>query len=145
MRFNLNNEYERVSFKEYIISLLKKGGIVEVNRKAPQRSLKQNAYLHVILGYFASEYGVSIEEAKCDFFKRQCNKELFEREGVNRKGKSVKFLRSSADLSSAEMTLAIERFRNWSASVAEIYIPAPHEEEFLEHCRKMMERDREFI
>ena len=145
MIFNLNNDYERQSFRDYVTGLYKKGGIIEVKRKAPQRSLRQNAYLHVILGYFGSEYGVSIEEAKCDFFKRLCNKELFERKGVNKKGKEVTYLRSSSELTTAEMTLAIERFRNWSASVAEIYLPSPNEESFLAYCRQQMERDREFI
>ena len=145
MIFNLSNPYEVQSFKENVTRLIKSGGYVELKRKSPKRSLSQNAYLHVALGYFGCEYGLSLEEVKVDIFKRECNRDLFEREGMNKKGQTVKYLRSSADLTSAEMTLAIERFRNYSASVAGIYIPAPNEAQFLAYCEQQIERNREYI
>lgn len=145
MIFNLNNPYEVQNFKDYVNKLFKQGGMVEVKRKSPKRSLAQNSYLHLILGYFGARYGVSLEEAKCDYFKRMCNKEIFERKGVNSIGKTVKYLRSSADLSTAEMTLAIERFRNWSSAVAGIYLPSPNEQSFLDYCEQEIERNKEFI
>ena len=86
-----------------------------------------------------------MEEAKIDFFKRKCNKELFEREVVNKHGKTVPKLRSSKDLDTKEMTQAIERFRNWSASVAGIYLPSPNEEQFLLYCEKMIQENAEWI
>lgn len=145
MIFNLNNPYEVQNFKDYVNRLFKQGGMVEVKKKSPKRSLSQNSYLHLILGYFGSQYGVSIDEAKCDYFKRTCNKEIFEREGANKRGQTIKYLRSSADLTTAEMTLAIERFRNWSASVAGIYLPSPNEQSFLAYCEQEIEREREFL
>lgn len=145
MIYNLNNPWEVQSLREYMNKLVLKGGLVEVKRKAPQRSLNQNRYLHLILGFFGCEYGLSLDETKVDIFKRECNRDLFEREAVNKHGKTVKYLRSSADLNSAEMTLAIERFRNWSASVAGIYLPSPNEEQFLAYCEQEIERNKEFI
>lgn len=145
MIYNLSNPWEVQAFREHASRLMKKGGMVELKGKAQKRSLSQNSYLHVILGYFGSEYGLSIDEAKVDFFKRECNRDLFEREATNKKGKTVKYLRSSADLNSAEMTLAIERFRNWSASVAGIYLPSPNEEQFLSYCQQEIERNKDFI
>jgi hypothetical protein len=145
MIFDPHNPYDVREARRLLDEFLNGKSLFEIKRKASLRSLKQNSYLHLILGYFASEYGCSTEQAKVDFFKRTCNKELFEREKVNRHGKIVRYLRSSAELDSKEMTDAIERFRNWSAAVAEIYLPAPNEEQFLRHCMKMIEENREFV
>lgn len=62
--YNLNNEYDALSFKEKVKSLLTKRSYVELKVKNTTRSLAQNAYLHVLLGLFACEYGVSIEDGK---------------------------------------------------------------------------------
>lgn len=145
MIYDLSNPWEVQNLREYLNKLIHKGGMVEVRRKAPQRSLNQNRYLHLILGFFGSEYGLSLDEVKVDIFKRECNRDLFEREATNKKGRTVKYLRSSAELNSAEMTLAIERFRNWSASVAGIYLPSPNEQQFLAYCEQEIERNREYL
>lgn len=145
MVFNLKNEYEVPKFKEYVNKLFAERSVVEVKKKHPGRTIAQNSYLHLLLGYFASEYGCSMEEAKLDFYKRTCNTDLYERQAVNKKGRQVKFLRSSSDLSTAEMNLSIERFRNWSASVAGIYLPSPEERQMLLFAQQEIERNREFI
>ena len=118
---------------------------VEIKKKSPLRSLNQNAYLHMILGYFAACYGCSLDEAKVDFYKRTCNREIFERERENKNGQKVKYLRSSATLDTKEFTLTIDRFRSWSAMVAEIYLPAPNEEQFLEFCQREIEKNAEHV
>lgn len=147
--FDLKNPYQSRDFLEYARKLLSDAGkkdrlVVEVKKRFPQRSSNQNRYLHVILGYFASQTGYSLDEVKQDWFKRHCNSEIFVRERVNARGKVVKYLRSSADLTTAEMTLAVERFRNWSAAEGQIYLPAPNEEQFLLHCEQEAERFKEF-
>lgn len=145
MLFNLRNAYEHERFKAYVNKLYQERAIVEVKKKHPGRTLRQNSYLHLLLGYFGCEYGCSLEEAKVDFYKRTCNRDLFERRTVNKRGKEITYLRSSADLSTAEMTLSIERFRDWSASVAGIYLPAAGETEMLIHAQREVERNKEFI
>lgn len=145
MILNLGNPYDAQKAQAHLDKLVAKGCWCEVKELKPKRSLRQNAYLHVILGYFAAIYGCSIEEAKIDFYKRTCNRELFEVEITNSKGKTIKTLRSSASLDSKEMTLSIERFRNWSSAVAEIYLPSPNEEQFLAYCRQKIEENQEFV
>ena len=81
---------------------------------------------------------------KCDLFKRKINPEIFIRERENKRGEKVKYLRSSADLSTAEMTTAIERFRNYSASVAGLYIPSPNENQFLQYVEQEIEKYKEY-
>lgn len=145
MIYNLTNEYEVPKFKEKVAKLLSEQATVELKKVYPKRSLAQNNYLHLLLGYFGSEYGLSIEEVKLDIFKRTCNPDLFKRSGTNKKGLRVEFLRSTAELSTAEMTTAIERFRNWSSAVAGIYLPSANEQEFLIHIRQVIEENKEYI
>lgn len=145
MIFNLNNPFEHDKFKQYVNKLYRQKAVVEVRKKLPNRTLAQNSYLHLLLGYFGSEYGCSLDEAKIDFYKRTCNRDLFERKKVNRKGKEVTYLRSSAELTTGEMTLSIDRFRNWSASVAGIYLPAVNEQQMLIYAQQEIERNNEFI
>ena len=145
MIFNLNNEYERQQFKEYVNQQFKKGGIVEVVRKNPKRSLAQNAYLHLILGLYASEFGYTLEDVKYDIFKREVNPDIFKKVRRNRRGEEVTYMRSTTDLDKAEMTLAIDRFRNYSSAVAGLYIPAPDEYQALLHAQQQVEKYKEFI
>lgn len=145
MIYNPSNPYDAQSAREYLNMLLRGNDLIEIKKKSPKRSLKQNAYEHLIMGYFGCEYGLSLEEVKVDIFKRECNREIFERERVNKNGQVIKYLRSTADLTTAETTTAIERFRNWAAAVAGIYLPAPNEEQFLAFCEQEMERNKEFI
>ena len=147
MLFNLNNEYEKEKFKEYCSEQYKKGGIVEVKRKHPQRSIAQNAYLHVVIAYWASEYGCTMEEAKVRFFKELVNPDIFWTEMTNRRGMKIKRLKSSSELDKAEMTIAIERFRNWASQNEElpVYIPAPHEQEALVYAMQRIENCKEHL
>ena len=145
MIFDLRNEYQIPKFKEYVNKLFREKALVEVKKKLPNRTLAQNSYLHLLLGYFGSEYGCSLDEVKIDFYKRTCNRDLFERKMINKSGKEVTYLRSSAELTTGEMTLSIDRFRNFSSGEAGIYLPSPNEREFLIHIQQELERNKEFL
>ena len=56
----------------------------------------------------------------------------------------TKAIRSTASLDTAEMTTAIDRFRNWAASVG-VYIPSPDEERLVQLMEIEVYRNREFI
>lgn len=143
--FNLKNEYDIPKFKDYVNKLFRERAVVEVKKKLPNRTLAQNSYLHLLLGYFGSEYGCSLEEVKIDFYKRTCNRDLFERKTVNKKGKEITYLRSSAELTTGEMTLSIDRFRNFASSEAGIYLPSSSERDFLIHIQQTIENNKEFL
>lgn len=145
MIYNLNNEWEIPRFKEYVNKLFKDRAIVEVKKRLPNRTLKQNSYLHLLLGFFACETGYSLEEVKLDYFKKMCNRDLFERKKINKQGSEITYMRSSSELSTGEMTTAIERFRNYSSAQAGIYLPAPDENQFLIYIQQEIERNKEFI
>ena len=52
MIYDLKNEYQIPKFKEYVNKLFKERAVVEVKKKLPNRTLAQNSYLHLLLGYF---------------------------------------------------------------------------------------------
>jgi hypothetical protein len=122
-----------------------KGYFIEQKRILPKRTNLQNAYLHLILGWFAIEYGETMEFVKVEFFKKKCNPEMFIIDRVNPKtGEIRKDLRSSVDLDTKELTTAIERFRNWSAANG-IYLPSPNEDQFLKQIECEIEKHKEYI
>ena len=148
--FNLHNEYERQKFKDYCNRVYKECieaplGLVEVKKKHRKRSDSQNRYLHVCLGYYASEFGYTMEQVKVDLFKRELNKDIFEEVIVNKHGRRVVRLRSTRKLDTLEMTRAIERFRNYSSAEAGLYIPSPNETEALFAAEQQMEQYEEFL
>lgn len=144
MIFNLQNPYDIPKFQDYVRRLYNRRGVIEVRDVRPRRTVPQNSYLHLLLGYFGTLYGCSLEEAKVDFYKRTCNRDIFQRTKVNKFGKTVTYLRSSADLSVSEMTLSITRFRNWAASEAEIYLPDANTGAMI-YMQQAVERDKEYI
>lgn len=143
--YNLRNVYDKQKFKEACNQMVLKGEYVELKRKNTQRSLAQNSYLHCLLGYFGSEFGLTLEEVKFDIFKRICNLDIFQRERVNKRGQKVKYIRSSSELDKAEMTTAIERFRNYSSAECGLYLPSPNEGEMLFYAQQQIEANKEFM
>ncbi len=119
--------------------------VFELTEKKPVRTLKQNAYLHTCLGYFASQTGNTLEYVKQKYFKILCNKDLFVREVDDKYLGRIKILRSSAELDTSEMTTAIERWRNWAASEAGIYIPSPEESRLVQLMEIEIEQSRIYI
>lgn len=77
--FNLKNEYDIPKFKAYVNKLFQERAVVEVRKKLPNRTLAQNRYFYLLLNWFASETGYSVEEVKIDIFKRLCNRDIFEK------------------------------------------------------------------
>ena len=138
--FILSDEFDCQKASVRFEYLKGKGATIEMTEKKPLRSDKQNRYLHLILGWFALEYGETAAYVKEEFFKRTANPDIFVYEHVNRKTGEVRTaLRSSANLDTREMAIAIERFRNWSSQTAGIYLPAPNEDKFLEQIMRDLE------
>ena len=141
MLYILSNEFDSRQASVRLEYLKSKGATVEMTERKPLRSIKQNRYFYLILAWFALSYGETSDYVKEEFFKRTVNPEIFVYERVNRKtGEVRQALRSSADLDTREMTIAIERFRDWSSKEAGIYLPAPNENKYLEQIARDIER-----
>lgn len=144
MIYNLSDPLQKEQFKLRCNKLYSEGKTVELTEKT-NRTLKQNSYLHLILSYFALQYGESMEFIKVEFFKKLVNPDTFLLEKEDRILGKVKFLRSSAALTPKEMTDCIERFRNWAAKEACIYLPAPNEHDMVGAMRLEVEKNKKWI
>ena len=126
MIFDSNNEIDRLKSKQRFDYLIEKRKVFELTEKRQRRSIQQNSYLHLILSYFAHEYGETADYVKRYFFKNVCNKDLFLTEYKNPKtGEVRKDWKSSADLDTKEMTTAIDNFIMYANKEAGIFLPSP--------------------
>lgn len=144
MMYDLNNPLHRESFKVRANALVKKGCIVEMTEKKPQRTLSQNKYLHSILAYFGLEIGETAEYVKRQYFKILCNKDIFIREVEDKFLGKITVLRSSADLDTEEMALAIQRYRNW-CSTQGVYIPSSEEYLMVQQIEVELSRNKQYL
>ncbi|MDE6651392.1 MAG: hypothetical protein K2K08_03185 [Paramuribaculum sp.] len=143
--YDLSNPLDAENFKLRCNALYKKGCIVELTEKKPQRTTQQNRYLHAALGYFGALTGNTLDYVKRQYFKAHCNPELFIVTKDDPLLRTVRILRSSAELTTEEMTLAIERFRNWAAQEAEIYIPSPEEHRLVQMMEIEASRAKQYL
>lgn len=145
MVYDTSNPLDKANFLLRAKKLADKGAIIELTEKKPRRTLSQNSYLHVTIAYFASQYGCTTEWAKQRYFKQLVNPELFVREKDDEFLGRVKYLRSSADLDVSEMSLAIDRWRNWCSMEASIYIPSADEAILIQQMEIEIERNKKFL
>lgn len=145
MVYNLSSPLDAQNAKTRLELLIKRGCIVELTEKKQKRSLNQNAYLHLLLGYFASQTGNTLEWVKQQYYKKLCNPDIFIGEREDLFLGRVKYVRSSADLRTDEMNLSIERFRNWSAAEAGIYLPEATSEAEIAALQVEVERYKTYL
>ena len=145
MIYNTSNPLDKANFLLRAKKLAESGKVIELTEKKPRRSLLQNKYLHVLLAYFGTQTGNTLEWVKQQYYKKLVNPDLFIREKEDKYLGRIKVLRSSADLDTAEMSLSIERFRNWAAQEAGIYIPSAHEAILIQQMEIEIERNKEFL
>ena len=145
MRYDGSNPLHAQQARSRMEKMIHEGRIFDLTEKKPQRTRQANAYLHVILSYFACQTGNTLDWVKREYYKVLVNPETFIREREDPWLGRVKYLRSSADLDKGEMTLTIDRFRSWASSEAGIYLPSPDENRLLELAEMEIERNKEYL
>ena len=145
MVYDTSNPFDKANFLLRAKKLAESGKIVELTEKKPRRSLPQNKYLHVILAYFGTQTGNTLEWVKQQYYKKLVNPDIFIREKEDKYLGRIKVLRSSADLDTSEFSLSIERFKNWAAQEAGIYIPSADEAILIQHMEIEIERNKDFL
>ena len=113
MKYNLASTIEQGRALAYLAQLVEKKVVVDVKEVKPRRSLPQNRYLHLLLGYFGQSLGYTREEAKMIYKQLPGNKDVYVYE-KDVGGKPMTFVRSSAELTKEEMTKTIDVLRDWS-------------------------------
>ena len=120
--------------------------ILELTEKRA-RSLQANKYLHLMLSKFALEYGYTLDEVKTHFYKVTVNPDIYIRERVDKfSGEIYKYVRSSAELTSDEMSKSIEAFREFWLEEGGYRFPSSDEYIALLHIQHDVENEsKEFL
>ena len=145
MRYDGSNALHAAQARAKLEKLIRDSKVFDLTEKNPHRTLLQNAYLHVLISYFACQTGNTAEWVKREYYKKLVNPSLFIREREDPFMGKVKYLRSSADLTTEEMSLSIDRFRSWASESAGIYLPSPDEGRLISLMEMEIERNKEFI
>lgn len=124
MIYNPQNRIEVNRAIEKIKYFISEGKIFELKAKRERRTISQNSYLHLLFSWFALETGYTTDEVKQDIFKKIVNPNTFY-EGEFGKLIKIERWRSTASLNTEEMTLCINRFRDYASKEAGIYLPEP--------------------
>lgn len=145
MIYDTSNPLDKANFLLRAKKLAESGKVIELTEKKPRRSLPQNRYLHVLLAYFGTQTGNTLEWVKQQYYKKLVNPDLFIREKEDKYLGKIKVLRSSADLDTSEFSLSIERFRNWASQEAGIYLPSADEYIIIQQMEIEIERNKDYI
>lgn len=143
MQYNLATELDQERFVNRANALLQKGVVVELTEKT-FRSPNQNRYLHLLIGVVAMDTGVGLEYAKREYFKKLVNKDLFVIKKSDRFAGEIDDLRSSADLTTEEMSVAIDRFKRWGYENG-FYMPNPEDTALLKEIEIEMGRLKMYL
>ena len=143
MLYDLHNELDRERIRTRLEADLQRGAVVEYTRK-DQRTTNQNRYLHLVLGAVALETGNDLQFVKEQYFKRLVNPSIFVKWKEDKIAGKVAFLLSSRDLTTEQMSEAIDRFMRWAAENG-IYIPDPEDAARLQDIELQMARFRRYL
>jgi len=128
MILDLNNQVDKAKADTYFAKLTEKGAKIELKEIHKRRTLSQNSYLHKLFTLFGGNFGWSLEEAK-QIVKRKL--------GYTYECNGHTFLSQTGRMDTKDLTIFIDRFRNWSSSEG-FYLPSP--EEFSENYVEMMKQ-----
>lgn len=144
--YNGSKSIDQQRAKERLNYLIEKEKIFELTEKKKTRSISQNSYLHLILSYWAIDYGETLEYVKLEHFKKLVNPDIFKTERVNRKtGEIREAWKSSAELNTKEMTTAIDRFLIYASKEAGVYLPQPSDLNYIDEIKIIIEDHKQYL
>ena len=118
MIYDTSNQLEKNKLLARVDYLIENKKIVEVKAKNKNRTVTQNAYLHVLFNLYAIAFGYTSNESKTHM-KRSCEFMIYEKKGE-------KFVKDTSSLDTKGLTDFIEWIRNYS-SLNGHYLPTPDE------------------
>lgn len=144
MIYDLSKPLDRQKFKVRVNHLFAQGKQVELTEKT-FRSLRQNSYLHCLLGILAIDQGLTIDYVKEFYYKRLVNPDIFVITKEDKTIGKIEVLRSSKDLTKEEMSKSIDKLRNWASSELGCYLPSADEESLLQQAEMEIQRYRSYL
>lgn len=145
MKYDLKNIVDINRAKDYFDVLIQRKALIELKQRRGQRTYLQNRYLHLLLGYVALEIGHSLPYIKEEVFKIKLSPDIFKPKEQKGKLGVEKVTRSSAKIDTKEMTIAIDRFIDWSKDELNIQLPKPHEKEYIAQLEAELEHQKEWV
>lgn len=143
MIYNLATDLDKHRFAQRCRALIDKGALVDLTE--PKRRTKgQNNYLHLLIGVVAIETGCTLAYVKEWYYKRLVNAPIFCAEAEDPFLGTIETLRSSADLTTEEMSESIDRFKRWGNENG-FYMPEPGDESLLEAIEAEMARLKKYL
>ena len=122
MKFELKKTYDQQKAMEYLNKLIKAESKCEVKKLHPKRSTSQNSYLHVLFALWSKEFGYTMDESK-----QTVKTELGYCYRLTELKFTTEFYCKTSEMDSKELTIFIEKFRDWSADTCGLYLPSPDE------------------
>jgi hypothetical protein len=144
MIFDPKKELDKKRAVDKINHFIAKGKVFELTEKKERRSIQQNSYMHLIFSWFALETGYTEEEVKQEIFKKIVNANLFY-EGEHGQLVKIERWRSTSDLDTGELTVAIDRFRNYASKEAGIYLPEPKDLPLLRDIEIEIQNNKQYL
>lgn len=147
MKYDLSNPLQKQQLRTRFEMLFKKEqGVVELTLCKPQTTVPQNRYTRVICAYFGCMTGYDADYVYSVFFKSTVNYNLFAIEFYDEllQRQSVKW-RSMTALSVDEASKAIDRFIQWAANTAGVYIPSPSDYRAMCEMERTIQLNEKFI
>lgn len=144
MWFNAQKPIDKQRAIQKLNYLLANGKTFELTEKKKTRSISQNSYLHLLFSWFALETGYTSEEVKQEIFKKIVNPNTFY-DGEYGELVKIERWRSTSNLDTKEMNLCIDRFRDYSAKEAGIYLPEPHDLSLLDEIKLQIENHKQYL
>jgi hypothetical protein len=135
MRYNLSNTKELDEAIDFIKASALREKTIDLKVVRQNRSLKSNAYCHLLLGICGMEWGYSLPEMKT-VWKRDIAASVF----VYFKNDQP-FVKSSAGLDTKEMTNAIDLLKKYAAE-QDLVLPESNDEEKLRYYEREISKSQ---
>lgn len=142
-KFDFSIQKDKVAYFSMVASCDSKKGLLSVKKWA-NRSLSQNAYLHLILGYYAATYGYDMHHVKVEIFKKIVNPEYLTETRYTNDGHEYAAILSTKKLDKATFALCTDRFLNHSAKGG-LRLPEPNDLIYLDEIKAVVKDYEEFL
>jgi hypothetical protein len=117
-------------FKE--AALAKKKIILIIPDQKSKKDRSQKNYVHVLFQILAMKTGLTFDEIKYGYFKKSCNPDIFIYDRTNPVTGEIKSSLRSIEDPVINLTMAIERLKNRTASDYGFELPEPNNKAELE-------------
>lgn len=146
MIYNPQNPIDIQRAIEKMKHFIAKGKPFELKAMPKRKSIQQNSYFHLIVGWFAWEYGEDFEYVKQEMIKKLICPEIFKYDKVNeRTGEVREAYKSFATITKEETTYVIDKFRDYSAKKAGIYLPEPSDMAALQEIEVQLKNNEKYL